>query len=251
MVPILDSYSFHHSVSSFCFVCLTLLLPQAFSPREPSGSSKKQVFLTDSAKNHPINTPIVSHTIESDTDINNKNEGCGIADENGLNDDMNNMHISDHAVNYTASVMSTDEPTAPSASADLTSTSGPTLSLDSSCLSPPQSYKHPHTFTSPFSNNNNNNMTNESNYLDTEESVKITTVSAIGTPLSPVSDTHKLISSHWAMEALRMRREAQNSVDFQLRKLKEKRKDKEQQARARARRSIGKCCVFGTFYVVE
>lgn len=105
---------------------------------------------------------------------------------------------------------------------DAIGSSAPAFSLDSSCLSPPESQKYPHTISSPVSNPNDTSLT------------------IVGTPLSPVSDTHKLISSQWAMEALRMRREAQSSVDKQLQALKEKRKDKEQQARARARRSIGK-----------
>eukprot|EP01032_Pedospumella_encystans_P011266 gene11266-13110_t len=103
---------------------------------------------------------------------------------------------------------------------DAIGSSAPAFSLDSSCLSPPESQKYPHTISSPVSNPNDTSLT------------------IVGTPLSPVSDTHKLISSQWAMEALRMRREAQSSVDKQLQALKEKRKDKEQQARARARRSI-------------
>jgi len=132
-----------------------------------------------------------------------------------LSEHLDNIHISE-----TAALL--EPPADTSAAVDATA---PALSLDSSCLSPPESQKYSHTITSPVSNPNETSLT------------------VVNTPLSPVNDTDKLISSQWMMEALRMRREAQNSVDRQLQSLKEKRKDNEQQARARARRSIGKLAV--------
>lgn len=131
---------------------------------------------------------------------------------------MHNLHISENSVLFEQ------------ADIDALDASAPAFCLDSTCLSPPESQKYPHTITSPVSNPNDTSLT------------------IVSTPLSLVSDTHKLISSQWAMEALRMRREAQSSVDKQLQSLKEKRKDKEQLARARARRSIGKLELYVLFF---
>lgn len=112
--------------------------------------------------------------------------------------------------------------------------SAPPLTLDSDCLSPEQSTKYYNTVTSPTATITNTNTTNTNN----NNNNTLTTTTTSTTP----NDTTLLISSQWAMEALKLRREAQNNVEHKLHRLREKRADNEARARGRARSSIGECC---------
>lgn len=96
----------------------------------------------------------------------------------------------------------------------------PPLTIDSNCLSPEHSTKYYNTVTSPTTTNNNTNTLTTTNTT---------------TP----TDTSLLISSQWAMEALKLRREAQTNVEHKLHRIREKRTENEARARGRARSSIG------------